>query len=403
MNRDRNTNNFVSANSDNRKFCLFIQRQKFCYETYEKAQKACEYSNNPQRIYYCKSCCAYHTTHYLNKEHVHAGRLLAREKSLRRARSGSDKVLFIKRFSTMTPAMKRVLAKQYNPVVRKYLVEYLYESRDDVALSDAELKSSLLNTLKDKKDDIFNETIKWPFCELGPALVFYALYYIQEIKFYYGHHADDIVEQLFNESDGASFARLKLRELQNFGQIIVVNEDSSGKRFKFDTFIIKTEKEQIPFSPSDEEPLEVDDEPTIAAALNAKYNPIVKNYLVQHLRKNRFNDEMLQGDGLKEVVNEKILLDPTDEKMQQALSETQKWRFKTEKNAWKFLLLYYLEITGGIYASGLRDITNKIFFQGAHTNGFMSSVRSIIYKEYTEGGIIITSMKNGEGKYSLKA
>lgn len=76
---------FVSANSDNRTICPAIQRPKFCYETYEKAKKACEYSDNPQRIYYCNFCCAYHTTHFLKKSIEGTNRLLLRERGLRRA------------------------------------------------------------------------------------------------------------------------------------------------------------------------------------------------------------------------------------------------------------------------------------------------------------------------------
>lgn len=71
---------FVSANSDNRTICPAIQRPKFCYETYEKAKKACEYSDNPQRIYYCNFCCAYHTTHFLKKSIEGTNRLLLRER-----------------------------------------------------------------------------------------------------------------------------------------------------------------------------------------------------------------------------------------------------------------------------------------------------------------------------------
>ena len=59
---DRLDNHYVSAKSDNRVFCPLIGRQKFRYETKEKAELACKYSKNKQRAYYCKACCAWHTT-----------------------------------------------------------------------------------------------------------------------------------------------------------------------------------------------------------------------------------------------------------------------------------------------------------------------------------------------------
>lgn len=52
----------VSGKSDNRVWCPEIERAKFLYPTLKKAQLACKYSDNPQRPYYCKSCCGYHTT-----------------------------------------------------------------------------------------------------------------------------------------------------------------------------------------------------------------------------------------------------------------------------------------------------------------------------------------------------
>ena len=52
----------ISKNSDNRVFCPEIGREKFRYETKEKALLACKYSSNKQRPYYCNSCCAWHTT-----------------------------------------------------------------------------------------------------------------------------------------------------------------------------------------------------------------------------------------------------------------------------------------------------------------------------------------------------
>lgn len=53
---------FVSQNSDNRHYCWGCDREKYCYDTKEKAELAAEYNPYKMRVYYCDVCCAYHTT-----------------------------------------------------------------------------------------------------------------------------------------------------------------------------------------------------------------------------------------------------------------------------------------------------------------------------------------------------
>ena len=394
---------FVSANSDNRKVCPAIQRPKFCYETYEKAKRACEYSDNPQRIYYCNFCCAYHTTHFLKKSIEGTNRLSLRERGLQRAMYSNNKVLELERFSVITPAMSRVFKKNYHPVVKKYLIDYLYLTRDDVALSDAQLQPAFSKELKNIDERLFEETFKWPFCSLQAAMVFYVLYYIQEKKFYYGENAGDIVGQLFYESESSSGARETIEEIFNSKQIIISNEDSSGKRFKFDSFVLKSKKKPLSYEYIKNEDENWDDDPVINEALNTNYHPVVKEYLVQHLRNNRFNDQMIEGEELKTYINNSILLHPDDENAVLAIGETLKWRFSTEKKAWKFMTLYYLSVIGGFYASSTGGLVDQLFLRGNHSNSFMGDVRGILYKKYREGKLTITGTKSGGvSHYELK-
>ncbi len=58
-----------SLNADNRFVCPKTGRMKYCYETPEKALKACKNSPDPQRYYYCKACRAYHTTSETKQEY----------------------------------------------------------------------------------------------------------------------------------------------------------------------------------------------------------------------------------------------------------------------------------------------------------------------------------------------
>ena len=56
----------VSPNADNRYYCWGCCKEKYCYETKEKAEKASRYTLNKQRVYYCGLCSAYHTTSSLS-------------------------------------------------------------------------------------------------------------------------------------------------------------------------------------------------------------------------------------------------------------------------------------------------------------------------------------------------
>ena len=59
----------ISQKSDSRIICPKTGRAKFLYPTLKKALKACEYSDDPQRPYYCKACCGFHTTSETKKEY----------------------------------------------------------------------------------------------------------------------------------------------------------------------------------------------------------------------------------------------------------------------------------------------------------------------------------------------
>lgn len=59
----------ISFKSDNRIICLKTGRKKFLYPTLQKALRACKYSDDPQRPYYCDSCCGYHTTSKTKKQY----------------------------------------------------------------------------------------------------------------------------------------------------------------------------------------------------------------------------------------------------------------------------------------------------------------------------------------------
>ena len=401
MNRKiKKSSGVISANSDNRKFCVAIQRQKFCYDTYEKAKKACEYSPNPQRVYYCKFCCAYHTTHFLKKSATGTEILQTREKSLMRAQSSDSKVLLMKRVSKPTLAIKRLLSKNYRPVVKKFLLEYLDSSRNEVALSEAQLRDGFNDIAKSLDDTIFTETAKWPFCDMKSAMVFYALYYIQINTFYRGESASDLIRLLFKESNDTSGACEVFDSLYESGLIIMTDEDSTGKRFRFDYFILKSEDK---WTTPDDDPLaiETDDDSMINDALNSNYHPVVKEFLVEHLKKHRFDGDMIKGEELRIYINSSVLANPEDPNAQKAMDETLKWRFKSEKKAWQFLSLCYLEIIGGIYMSKPGDLVDILFSQGEHSASFISNVKNALFKEYKEGKLIITSCKGGSMYYQF--
>ena len=52
----------VSNNADNRHYCWGCSKQKYCYETKEKAVRSTQFVKNKQRVYYCGLCMGYHTT-----------------------------------------------------------------------------------------------------------------------------------------------------------------------------------------------------------------------------------------------------------------------------------------------------------------------------------------------------
>lgn len=58
-----------SCKSDNYRFCARSHRNKYCYETLQKAAKALEYHPECIRAYWCKCCCAYHLTSKTKEEY----------------------------------------------------------------------------------------------------------------------------------------------------------------------------------------------------------------------------------------------------------------------------------------------------------------------------------------------
>ena len=60
----------VSWNADNRHYCWGCCKEKYCYETKEKALKSTRFVKNKQRVYYCELCSAYHTTSKLKVKDV---------------------------------------------------------------------------------------------------------------------------------------------------------------------------------------------------------------------------------------------------------------------------------------------------------------------------------------------
>lgn len=56
----------ISPNADNRHYCWGCCKEKYCYETKSKAEKATRFTMNRQRVYYCRLCSAYHTTSRLS-------------------------------------------------------------------------------------------------------------------------------------------------------------------------------------------------------------------------------------------------------------------------------------------------------------------------------------------------
>jgi len=323
------------------------------------------------------------------------------EKNLIRKQNANAKPLFLKRTQKITQAMKRVWEKHYHPVIKKYLIEYLDRTDGAIALSDVQLKSGLIKLIKSLDAEILLETAKWPFCDIESAMVFYALYYVQTKKFYYGESAHDLIDNLFKKNSCAGNARNIVDELYNLGQIIVTNEDSMGKRFAFDSFTLKIDKGDA--SPIEREDTAVlkDTLPLINAAIQSDYHPVVKEFLVEHLEANRFNGQMIRGEDLKNYINKSILAEPGDPDALDAMNETLKWSFKSEKKAWQFLALYYISIAGSVFMSKPGDLVDTLFLQGAHSDSFISGVKNVFYKKYEEGKLVITGIKGGKMRYEL--
>ena len=185
-------NNHVSANSGNRKLCVGIFRQKFCTETYEKALKACKYSPNPQRVYYCDFCCAYHTTKILDKECFNATKSATRNQFMREGlerRQQSKKKSGRKLKKKLRKAEKlyllnRVRKVGYHQSIEDYLIKCVSKSGEDKQLvviksKLAEIFKSLKNPADEKMEEIIAETLKWPFCSIADAIGFFVLFYLE--------------------------------------------------------------------------------------------------------------------------------------------------------------------------------------------------------------------------------
>lgn len=412
MSSDPNSHNqpvFSSANSDNRKFCLAIQRQKFCFDTYEKAKKACEFSDNPQRVYYCKFCCAYHTTHFLKKSGYINSYASDREKKIANLIRPKYKPLIILDAPRMTQTIRRAKSKPYHPVVKKFLVEYLISTTDDISLSDAELRQLLSEMLLQKDDEIFGETLKWPFCDLESAMSFYALYYVQKKKFFIAMSAGELSTHLFKSHHPTDKVGRRLSSLFKENLIIFVDNGDGRKRFKFDDFSESYTKHTTPISVDNgveniEAEVEVaptDSDPIINAAYRAKYHPVVKDMLLKHLKENRFEEYSIQKDYLEKTLNQ-ALINKQDEIAQKAITETLKWPSYTEKQAWRFFAVYYLEQSGGVFAHNPGDIVDTLLLQGAHSNSFMNRVRKFFNEAYKAGDLVITKMKGDTQFYELR-
>lgn len=185
--KSHHKSNHVSANSDNRKYCVAISRQKFCYETYEKAQKACEYSPNPQRIYYCDFCCAYHTTSMLSKKHFYTTRGAERNQIIRnkieqRMNEQSHKT------KKSEPIEKEVILNEikhagYNAVIEDCLVASV--SKINKGYQSNQIRAKLLEKLRSLKNPTDShvmramaETLRWPFGSVVDGVFFFILSYL---------------------------------------------------------------------------------------------------------------------------------------------------------------------------------------------------------------------------------
>lgn len=188
----------VSANADNRKFCVEIQREKFCYESYKKAERACEFLESRQRIYYCKSCCAYHTTSFLSKKKYLS---TAQAENSRRIAKLLDKRLG-KKVNDLSdfndPTLRRIIKKHYHPVIEEYLIEHFSTKRSTTSLSEGEIEAQLKDAVKFQENEYIaealNETLNYPFFTFKGALVFMILFYMDLVKGLYASDTDKMME-----------------------------------------------------------------------------------------------------------------------------------------------------------------------------------------------------------------
>ena len=231
------------------------------------------------------------------------------------------------------------------------------------------------------------------------AIVFYSLYYLQCNKFYDGENASDLVSLLFKDCGDSIDAGKVIESLFESGQIVTSSEDEDSKRFKFGSFHLKSESSQE-VAVSGESIITNDTNPLIDAALKTDYHPLVKDFLVEHLKKHRFDAQMIQGDALKACFDG-CLLNPDDENAKKALNETLRWSFDSEKKAWQFLTLYYFCLVSPVFMTRPGDIVDTLFLQGNHSNSFISNVKDVVFKKYSEGKIVITGFKGASMRYEL--
>ena len=188
-------NSHISANSDNRKYCVGVSRQKFCYETYEKARRACDYSPNPQRVYYCDFCCAYHTTKMLNREKFYTTQAAQINRLIRKGIERREKLRNGKKLRDMDKPkseaarklemMLRIQKRGYTQIVEDYLIERLSKPAQSNQL--VLIKSRLVGIFENLKEPYdstakfaASETLGWPFRRITDAVVFFILLYLDD-------------------------------------------------------------------------------------------------------------------------------------------------------------------------------------------------------------------------------
>jgi len=380
----------ISANSDNRRFCMAIQRPKFCYETLEKAQKACDYSPNPQRAYYCDFCQAYHTTHCMNISKQGEYHYAQKLKTINRRNNKNKKILYIRHIDNINRTIGRALEKDYRQVVKKYLIEYLDDTRNEIALSEEELKNKLTDILVNVDETALEETTKWPFCDLKSAMIFYALYWLQINGSFVGETASDLVDKLFTKNVFSDELKEYFERIFKWEWIVLVGGEEYEGIYALGSFNDEDlDKQKLLY------------EKMIAEAKNSNYHPAVKDLLCDILSKDANAEKIIQKEDLERFLNSDIIINPTDEKVQEAINETLKWTFASERHACQFLMLYYFGISDPIFVSRLDDIVYNLFAQGNRSNRFFKRIANVLYDYYSQGKIIVTEMRLGSIKYQL--